>query len=359
MANEIQGGKGVPKLRVVDEVSEITRLDSSSPHSEPARKKAQFQRSQEQTAISQDLAAQTADVSPEPMKETAAPIQEPAAPLKIPPIFFYLAAGFFILLLGLGIFMALGGRDREGLFQVQEEARENIRSNQEEEADAKKMVAVLSKALKGYNSASTIEEKLRYARQPERVEPLMRAHYSKREFKPLSGTALVSQFPLPVEDRSFVILTGKFDDSDNKLFLAEVSNDLSVRIDWESDVCYQPVEIEKYLRDKPTDSVMLRVYAQPDNFYVYEFGDGEKFQSLKLTFRDTTEHLFGYVEKESSTGKKVLEYLYKCRLAGVAKPEPMILKVRFLEDSKSERGVYIEEMVSTRWANIDEIKNEK
>lgn len=357
VAGNRQDDGSKPRLRVVDEVAEVTRLDRSPSKSEGTRKKTQFHRSQEQTAISQDLAVKSAEShSSEPIPDTATPSQEPPAPLKIPPILFYLAGGFFLLLLGLGIFMALGGRHRDSRFQTQQQARESIKLNQEEEAEAKKMVTVLCEALVGYASASTIEEKLRYARQPERVEPLMRTYYSKNELRPLSGPTLVSQFPLPVENRSFVVLTSTFDDADNKLFLAEVANDLSVRIDWESDVCYQPVDLADYLRDKPTESIMLRVYAEPDNFYVYEFGDTEKYQCLKLTFRDSAEHLFGYVEKENPTSNKLLDYLKNCLLVGGSKPEPMIVTVRFLENSQSERGVLIEEMVSSRWANIDEIE---
>ena len=208
--------------------------------------------------------------------------------------------------------------------------------------------------LRGYTSAATIEEKLPFVRQPERVEPLMRKYYQTHALVPEEGAELLSQFPLPLESSSFVVLTASFTDGPNRIFLAEATTDLKIAIDWESDVCYQPVEIADYIAEKPTDPVDLRVFAQPDNFYVFEFSDSEKYQCLKLTFRDNDEFLFGYVERNTPVNERLKSHFQKVRQAGSTQAEPLFLKVRFLEDSKAERGVLIEEFISARWANIDE-----
>lgn len=354
-----QSGKSPPKLKIVEDSpqsEDIHRLNQTEAETKPARKRAHLRRSQEATALTRDLKERQTPL-PQESPDLEAQIEEatPKEALRIPPGFFIVIAGAFLLLLGLGVFLATGGRDRQKTDRLVERSRENLQLNQQEKAEARSLVDKLTLAVQGYTSATTVAEKLVYARQPERVAPLMEEYYQRRELIPLNDVKLVDQHAIPVDDRSFSGLTISYDGSKQKLLLVELDNDLNVKIDWESDICYQPVEIVDYIRSRSTEPVSLRVYANPDTFYAYEFADSDKYQCLKLTFRDSDEHLFGYVERGSPTSKLIAPYFQNPTRTINSRPEPFWLTVRFLEDSKSERGVMVEEFIASRWANLDEL----
>ena len=359
MAEKNNSGKKRPQLKVVEDDAPVTRLDSGPQKPSPPKKKTQLRRSNEADAMSRDLASggsnplPAVEKSPQKSAADSATPTQPTPPLSIPPAFIILIAGAFLVLLGIGIFLALGGRNRDSRNSFQERSRENQQAVQQEKEEAREIVASMNATLKGYTSARTVEEMLPFVRQPERVEPLMRKYYQTHPIVPVEEVKLQSQYALPIESSTFVILTAAIPDAPSRIFLAEVDNDLQIRIDWESDASYLPVDIAEYIAEKPTEPVNLRVFANPDNFYVYEFSDSTKYQCFKLTFRDNDELLFGYVERGSPTDKQLAAHFRGVRASGSFAPEPLYLTVKFPENSKGERGVLIEKFIAPRWANIE------
>lgn len=363
MAGDQQSGKKQPSLKIVDhreDDEEVTRLGQSPGKPSPPRKKAALRRSQEATALVRDLTEQEAVKAPEesPLEEELE-ANAPAPPIHIPPVFFALAAGAFLLLLALGVFLAMGGRDGKKNDRSLERSRENLQQAEQDQEEARALLEEIKSTLEKYTSAKTVAEKSSLVRQPERVRPLMEDYYNSRRLIPEIGARLIGQYALPIKNRSFVVLTVEFDDESQRILLAEVDNDLNVTIDWESDVCYQPVDLEEYIQNKPTEPVTLRVFAKPDNFYVFEFSDSDKYQCLRLTFRDEDALLFGYVQRSSAVSERMASYFKKSLREGGVRAEPVMLKVRFLENSKADQGVLIEEFIAPRWANIDEFQDEQ
>ncbi len=101
------------------------------------------------------------------------------------------------------------------------------------------------------------------------------------------------------------------------------------------------------------------MYARPDNFYVYEFQDSSVFQCLKLTFRDNDEYLFGYVQKDSACGIELARFFQRASAGGVFREEPILLSLRFTEDTRTERCVLIEDFISPRWAYVNKPSDEE
>lgn len=358
MEGDRQKSRKKPELKIVEEET-IHRLETEDQQGNAPRKKSTLRRSKEEVAMLRDLAGDNLPVAAPAAEEVIVEPGSPADPIRIPPALFVLAGAGFVLLLGLGIFLSLGGRNRDRLESQQIAARESLRTTEQELEEARAIVKSLTTALEKYTTATTIEEKLEVARHPDRVAPFMRDFYSKHEMEPLSGVTLTSQYTLPIESRSFVVLTGSFPDGNNRVYLAEVDNDRKVTIDWESDVCYQPVDLTEFIERKETKPTDLRVFANPDNFYVYEFSDSEKYQCLKLTFRDSDEFLFGYIERDNPDHNRLFKQFQASRSTGSIRPEPLLVSVRFLEGGRSERGVLIEEYIAPRWAYIDEFEDEE
>jgi hypothetical protein len=114
-------------------------------------------------------------------------------------------------------------------------------------------------------------------------------------------------------------------------------------------VGYLPIDPAEYIREKPTAPMDFRVYARLDTFHGYEFMDRERYQALLLTFRDSEEFIFGYVEKGTSDERFLTEFLGRDLLVA----QPVYLRLRFLPDTRSRRSVLVEKLVAPRWVHID------
>ena len=234
----------------------------------------------------------------------------------------------------------LKGQEAESSRKKEKEARET--------ASALALFERLERAVSGYLSASTVEEKSNYVRHRARVLPLMRDHYRRHELRGEEFESIEDLRAAEVENYPFfgvdVKVAGK---ADSKLLLIEDCEDGELRFDWESEVSYQPMAISDYVEKKPTGVMEFRVYAELDSFYSYEFSDQDRYRSIKLTFRDEDEFLFGYVERGS-----VKERGLTAILEGKEKEFPLLLRLRFLPDTRSRRSVLIEEVLATSWVRV-------
>ena len=270
-------------------------------------------------------------------------------PEKTTPMGWLVLIGVLLLVMGLG-----------GLFMLVRGEREETRKNQTEQkerrkqtGEAQELLERVEQVVRRYLATTSVEEKSRYVRHRARVLPLMREYYRRRELTSARFQSIGDIKPAEVENYPFfgidVMVEGK---SDARLLLVEDCADGELRFDWESEVNYQPMEISDYLEKKPTEAMEFRVYVGLDTFYGYEFSDQERYQSLKLTFRDEDEFLFGYIEKGSADGRGLAALL---GARGVSLP--LRLRMRFLPDTKSRRSVLVEKVLATSWVQIEETES--
>ncbi|MDP0491305.1 MAG: hypothetical protein Q7Q71_09680 [Verrucomicrobiota bacterium JB023] len=324
------------ELRVVDESPEnppVERLDA------PSRRKGH-------TPGEVKIALPDSPLA-EPEEEAEASEAEPVQPFVIPPAFIFIAVVLFLAMLGYGAFLLMGSDEQSD--NLATEVREKLAAQAEMEEKAKDMVEQVNESIDGFSSAETVEEMAQWVRHRERVLPLMKAHYENHPLEPKSGATLIEQIPISLDTKTFLVLSVRFDDESSRSYLAEYTLEGEVLIDWESIVCYQPKPIDVLLNERPTESFDLRVYARPDNFYIYDFRDSDKYQCIKLSFRDSELELYAYVERESVTALQLKRYIGRAYGRG----EPCLLRVRFLEGSHPSTGVLVEEFLASRWAYVD------
>ena len=224
----------------------------------------------------------------------------------------------------------------------------------EREAEAKSLqeAAVLMEHIEGvvssYLKAATVEEKLRYVRHRERVRPLMEEYYAERPLVSRGYERVTAFYPIGVENEPFLFMQVRGGDGNLVALLLEQVGEDEVQVDWETDVAYQPMPVSEFLEKRPEEAMTFRLFAKLDMFYAYEFEDAKRYQSLMLTERDSDTYLFGYVERGSEVHEKVMEILS----GDPKRKEPVLLKVRFLPDSRATRSVLIEEVVAQRWALV-------
>ena len=196
-----------------------------------------------------------------------------------------------------------------------------------------------------YLRASSVEEKARYVRNRGRVLPLMKDYYLRHPLTAKRVSVIENIRPTEVGKRPFFVVEVAVEGEEELgLLLVEDCEDGELRFDWESEVTYQPVEIASYVENKPTESMAFRAYAQLDSFYSFEFSDQSRYQSFKLTFREDDEFLFGYADRSSVEGRGLLALLEE-KEEGL----PVLVQLRFSQNTKSVRSVLIEKVLATSW----------
>lgn len=221
-----------------------------------------------------------------------------------------------------------------------------------DEEQRKEEARVLYQKLKDrateYLASDTIEERLRHVRHPGRVAPLMSDWYEDHPLKGEKFMELGTFQPLTLDMKPFWVMRVRTDDRRHSLLLEQTEED-EVLVDWETDVCFQPMPWERFVSERPEGEFDFRVEVRPDNFFAYEFSDESSYRCLRLAVRDSREHLFGYVERGSELERRILPLLRRR-----AWPVPMIVRLRFVPGSAARRSVVISELISERWCLVED-----
>ena len=230
----------------------------------------------------------------------------------------------------------------------------NERIERQEREEAERKHNEMNDMIRCFLKAETIEQMLPYVRHPKRVEPLMRDYYSRNQMEPKKFIRVKNYKIYPLEHKPFLAMTAIYEKGDTGLLIED--SDPVPLVDWETYVCYQNVSIEDYVKEQSTDSVELRVYAKQDDFYSYEFKDVSEYEAYQLDFLESDEYLYGYVKRGTPEYGKFVDMFPYEGTAEMRKSyinpmkRPLILKVRFLENSKARRSVLIEDIISPIWA---------
>lgn len=349
------------ELKVVDEDAgaseDIVRLDGTdaipvarvpvAPRDDvPARLEAQpanAPRRENQPTLDALLEENRVDLDPEhDWKE-----QEEAKPVP---------HGWFVvifLLMAAVIVISVFSLTRPEEEQVTEIARtaalESLESKAVMEAEATDLVGNIRRTVESFAAAETVEELLPVVRQPDRVEPLIRDWQKRHSLSRPPLTFFGGVSPMLKRDDLEIWRAEYIDDQEKKrALLVEVTPEHEVRVDWETFVCYQPMDWDDFVDQRPEGKPMqFRVYLEPDagNLYAFEFRDEERWQGYQLTARESQEFLIGYVERGGEIDMQIRQMLYLNRGGKVA----LILTLSVPENVQSLRGVKIDELVSDSW----------
>lgn len=258
------------------------------------------------------------------------------------------------------IICAVGGWAVLNLFKAQPgieaatQAKNEVTLNYEkEDKEVKKTLNLMESSVRGYLSAENVDELLPFVRHPERVKPLMEHYYQTHEIHPGEFRHFKRIRSMGMDSLSFVYGRVALQDDSSRKMLIEQLEDGSFRVDWESDVCYLPMNWEKYISEQPSQPMDMRVTVTPDHFYAYEFRDESLLTCYKIKTRDSEEHLFGFVKKGSSQAIDIHKIISKSLEYGGGREEPMILRLRFTKGTSSKRCVWIDAVLEPRWTYVN------
>lgn len=234
---------------------------------------------------------------------------------------------------------------------IRDETKSKLASEEVEETEAHELIERIEDTLRIYFETSSVDLLARLVRHPERVKPLMRDHYARQPLVASPMKSLRSLQPLTLDHQgNFWIGSVMLADDRSVNLVMEIGRDGQPRIDWETQVCYQPMLWDDFARQRPADKSMdFRVYAERDNFHSHEFADSENWLSFRLTTLDAEETLFGYVSVGSEAANQLLEITQ--RNPNVR--NSMILRLSIPHGLHSRRGVVIEKVICSRWLYLD------
>ncbi len=232
-----------------------------------------------------------------------------------------------------------------------EEAIGILDKEREEEMEAEKTIEAIEKAVRQFFDSRSVDELLKYVRHPKRVEPLMENYYATDPFVPRRVERILSFDPLTIDNHAnFWMVLCELSDGSNGQVLTEVLSGSVAKVDWETFVCYQPVEWDEFAKKRPPGySGDFRVYAESDNYHTYQFSDSETYAAYRLTALDSEEVLYGYVER----GTSLAEELEMLAPAGAGRAVPLILRLEVPRIGMSKRGLHVRELVCARWMYVE------
>lgn len=220
---------------------------------------------------------------------------------------------------------------------------------EQEQAEAEATVDRIMACLRTYLSAPNLESLLPVVRHPERVRPLMESWHQSHALKPTKLESLNLLQPLTLENRgSYWLVSCTTADGNKRRLLLEESDGGMVRVDWESDVCFQPMDWDQYCREKPGGSFDFRVRISEDKYFSHEFSDSERWACYQLRTLQGDQVLYGYVNVQSPAGQQIRAL----QQANSGKEISVILRISRPIDLKSPRGVVIERLMSPRWTYV-------
>jgi len=205
-------------------------------------------------------------------------------------------------------------------------------------------IAKIELVLREFLDSSTLSERVKWVRDPERVRPMMLRYYQGEELEP-EGLNLINRSSVTFR-RPFMIATvqtGQFLNYPITVERFEEEGEDYYKVDWESWVGYCDYRPEEMRRLKPTDPFLLRVLISKGNYYNYDFSDEKEWVCYQLEIKDS-EYSFSAYARRGSIQNRELER--KLRNDDIA---TYMIRVRFPEGARSQDQLEIVELVSTGW----------
>ncbi|MGD7653368.1 MAG: hypothetical protein ACQCXQ_09155 [Verrucomicrobiales bacterium] len=230
---------------------------------------------------------------------------------------------------------------------IREETVTTLIDEEREVREATELVKNLESATTSYFAAATPDDLLPCVRHPERVAPLIADHYSRHPFQPFKLVRISSLKPFTLENQgNFWLAKVETENAGDQQIIIEVMEHGPPLIDWETHTCYQPMNWDDYVTNRPGGTTLdFRIYLKPDNFYSHEFANSADLLCCKLTTRDSDAHLFGYMHADSQVASELKQLVHKNNSAKTA----AILRLRLPENTMSRSGVWIEKLLAPRW----------
>ena len=197
--------------------------------------------------------------------------------------------------------------------------------------------------LRKFLSAPTWKERIEWTRRTPGLEERMEAYYSTHADGEIPVDNIVESREA---ENGFFQHTVIFEGGGRRqAYVQKTPN--GPRVDWASFVGAGDISWSEFLEKRPTTATLMRVLVTDGFFYENQFGSPRALKCLEL--RNVTEPgapmIHGYLERSSDLAPKI-EFWQK---ESVMTAVPLILRLKYPVDSRSERQVWVTDFVAHGW----------
>jgi len=182
-------------------------------------------------------------------------------------------------------------------------------------------------AMRSFFGASTVEEKLTFSRDPDRVRPLMKDYFLRHPWHPQTVIALGNCLSVEEKGHRLGYVQVMFAQGEPTSVIVEEMTDGQFCADWESLIRYSEMDWGDFLSQKPKKPTLMRVIASqvrssPDTGYDW----------LEIKSPGHEEVLQAYFDRRAPDLQPLLEQLQ----LGDWKNVPLTLRVCYSESNKAK-----------------------
>lgn len=193
--------------------------------------------------------------------------------------------------------------------------------------------------------ATTWTDKLPFVHDAARVGPLMRNYYEQRHEQDPLGSSAARQAHFKINNTEVLLFTYASARPGGTLDVAMLAQpDGRFLIDWESYVGMGDMAWPDLKKQRPSEPKMMRVFAQRDDYYNYEFSDAKQLLSVHLTSPDGTYFIYGFCNKDSPVGRTLTD-LFDASRGRAA----VTLRIAYPPSAQSDHCAQIVGIVANRW----------
>lgn len=185
------------------------------------------------------------------------------------------------------------------------------------------------------------QERLKFIRNPESVQYMVRNYYQNFPDGPVLDAGLALAMPAS----QLVNLSFEIPSLSRSHFLCVVLKDGRYLVDWESSSLYQEAHLQKVREERSTAPRRVAVTVarkDGDSYYNYSFSEAD-WVCYQIGYPGMNLQFFGYARKESA------EAITLDALLGILDQQAVVLEVRYPPSAPVDNQVEILKVLSERW----------
>lgn len=198
-----------------------------------------------------------------------------------------------------------------------------------------------------YLGAQDLDTLLPTIREPHTVLPLVTASLKKRPLKPRTLLELDLLLQQDLAGFRYYLAQGTIEEtfaSENFLILQD--GDRGWRIDWETQVAYNPLTWKELKATRPTEETTVKVTARPGSYYNHHFDNPRDYTCLELQEPHGEALLFAYIGRDTVNAFPLIDLLQ------TMEESPAIVRIRYPQDSPSDNQVQVTRVEQFGWLRL-------
>ncbi len=205
----------------------------------------------------------------------------------------------------------------------------------------------ITAAAQAFFTARSTKEKLRYARDPDRIRPLMEHYYRTHDFPTLEWKGLGWLVPVSEPGYRLGYAQALFSNAEPLTLIVEETDSGDFHIDWESSVHYSELPWQDYLSKRPEEPTLMRVVASRPA----TLPKGKELGNTVLELRHPGEtgSLYAYFDRNDSRYSYLMEQLQLGKWQDV----PLTLRLQHPTAADNPRKVRIAGVEGKGWLILE------